>query len=142
MRPRDSFLGTGWGFPVTFQKDVSELNCTVRMVKEVEDIQESLTILFSTRIGERVMRPNFGSSLEEMLFEPINASLVTYLKDLITNAILYHEPRINLEALDISTEAELEGRIKIDLTFSVRTTNSRFNYVYDYYLQEGTIAPI
>ena len=142
MRPRDTFLGTGWGFPVTFVKDANEENCSVRMVSEIEDIRESLTILFSTRPGERVMRPNFGGSLEELLFEPVNTSLITYLKDLITNAILYYEPRIDLENIEIDTTASLEGRVEIGLTFSVRTTNSRFNFVFDYYQQEGTIAPI
>ena len=142
MHPRDNFLGTGWGFPITFSKGNNEQNCTVRMAQEVEDIRESLTILFSTRPGERVMRPDFGGSLEELLFEPINVSLVTYVKDLIRNAVLYYEPRIDLENIEISTDEELEGRLKVELTFSVRTTNSRFNYVFDYYQQEGTIAPV
>ena len=88
------------------------------------------------------MRPDFGGSLEELLFEPINVSLVTYVKDLIRNAVLYYEPRIDLENIEISTDEELEGRLKVELTFSVRTTNSRFNYVFDYYQQEGTIAPV
>lgn len=142
MRPRDNFLGTGWGFPVTFTKDNGEQNCTVRMVQEVVDIRESLTILFSTRPGERVMRPDFGGSLEELLFEPVNDSLVTFVNDLIRKAILYYEPRIDLEDININTTEVLEGKLKIDLVFSVRTTNSRFNYVFDYYLQEGTIAPV
>jgi len=142
MRPRDSFLGTGWGFPITFQKGTTSQSATVRMVKAEEDIAESLTILFSTRPGERVMRPNFGSALEDMLFEPINASLETYIKELITNAILYYEPRIDLEQIDIDVDDQAEGMVKIGLKFSVRTTNSRFNYVFDYYKQEGTITPI
>lgn len=142
MRPRDNFLGTGWGFPVTFIKDNGEQNCTVRMVQEVVDIRESLTILFSTRPGERVMRPDFGGSLEELLFEPVNESLVTYVNDLIRKAILYYEPRIDLEDININTTEVLEGKLKIDLIFSVRTTNSRFNYVFDYYKQEGTIASV
>lgn len=144
MRPRDSFLGTGWGFPVTFQKGSDEKIATVRMVKEVEDIYESLNILFSTRPGERVMRPNFGAALEDLLFEPINPSLETYIKNLITNAILYYEARIELENIEISNDPVnlLEGKVIIKLTFSIRTTNSRFNYVFDYYKQEGTITPI
>ena len=144
MRPRDSFLGTGWGFPITFQKGMDEQLSTVRMVKGEEDVFESLNILFSTRPGERVMRPNFGAALEDMLFEPINPSLVTYIKNLISNAILYYEPRIDLEQIEINQEYEmqLEGKILIKLTFSIRATNSRFNYVFDYYKEEGTITPI
>lgn len=142
MRPRDSFLGTGWGFPITFTKDGN--NASVRTTKARDDIRESLTILFSTRPGERVMRPDFGGSLEELLFEPLNESLITYVKDLIRNAILYYEPRIDLEEIRIPSDEKelLEGKLRIELTFTIRTTNSRFNYVFDYYQQEGTIAPI
>ena len=142
MRPRDTFLGTGWGFPPTFEKSGNNQLCGVKMVSQLEDIQESLTILFSTRLNERVMRPQYGGSLEELLFEPINESLVTYVKDLITNSILYYEPRIDLENIEIQTANAMEGQIKVILTLTVRTTNSRFNFVYDYYLLEGTIAPI
>jgi len=144
MRPRDSFLGTGWKFPITFEKGGEGQRSTVLMAKAEQDIAESLTILFSTRPGERVMRPNYGGSLEELLYEPINPSLETYIKDLITNAILYYEPRIELESilLNNSREEQMEGRIKIALTFSIRSTNSRFNVVFDYYKQEGTITPI
>ncbi len=59
---RKSFLGTGWAFPVTFDK---KPECAVRMVSEVEDIEQSLTLLLSTRPGERVMRPDYGCNLED-----------------------------------------------------------------------------
>lgn len=135
---RRSFLGTGWGFPVTFTKRP----CTVRMVSEIEDIRESLQILFSTRPSERVMRPDFGCALDDLMFEPINVSLVTYVKDLIRKAVLYYEPRIDLRRVDVLTEDVLEGHLQIELEFTVRTTNSRFNFVYDYYLREATIVTL
>lgn len=138
MPQRRSFLGTGWGFPVTFFKKPI---CTVRMVSEEEDIKESLAILLSTRPGERVMRPDFGISLEDALFEPINESLITYVKDLIKKGILYYEPRIDLKRIDIITENALDGIFRIELEYVIRTTNSRFNFVYDYYLREATIIP-
>ena len=141
MANGDSFLGKGWGFPVTFSKakKAGLEQCSVRMVSEVEDIRESLNILFSTRPGERVMRPDFGSGLEDMLFEPTNASLITYIKDLISKAILYYEPRIDLEQVKLLSNEVNEGRVKVELTFTVRTTNSRFNYVFPYYQDEATI---
>lgn len=139
MTQRPSFLGRGWGFPITFRKATGD--CRVRMVSEIEDIRESLTILFSTRPGERVMRPDYGAALEDLLFEPINESLKNYVKDMVEKAILYYEPRVILESMDLKDES-LEGRLQLSLTISVRSTNSRFNYVYDYYLREATIAPL
>jgi len=139
MNQRNSFLGTGWGFPVTFEKE--NQRCSVRTVSEVADIRESLTILFSTRPGERTMRPDYGAALDDAMFEPINEGLKNYLIDLIRKAILYYEPRIELEKVELQDES-LEGRLTISLTFSVKKTNSRFNYVFDYYKREATIVPL
>jgi len=138
---RDSFLGTGWGFPVTFKKSDNGQS-KARMVKDVVDIGESLTILFTTRPGERVLRPDYGASLEDLMFEPANTSLLTYIKELIKNAILYYEPRISLERIDLSATNLSAGTINIDLDFNIRATNNRFNYVYDYYLREATIRQL
>ena len=64
--------------------------------------------------------------------------MLTYMKDIIENAILYHEPRIELEKLDIDTSNQNEGILLIVLNYMVRTTNSRYNYVYPYFINEGT----
>ena len=138
--PRKSFLGTGWAFPVAFHAGPG--GCGADMVSEVRDIEQSLTILLSTRPGERVMRPDYGCGLEDMLFEPVDAGLITYIEDLITNAVLYYEPRVNLRSVNILADANLlEGRVLIELDLEVRTTNGRFNYVYDYYKREASITP-
>ena len=107
------------------------------MTSGVEDINKSLEILFSTMQGERVMQPEYGSDLSRFLFEPANTTLLTYMKDLINDAILYHEPRIRLLNLKLD-DRSLEGRIDIVLEYQVKGTNSRYNYVYPYYLKEGT----
>lgn len=137
MAQGDSFLGKGWGFPVTFSKSAT---CSVRMVSEVEDIRECLMILFSTRPRERVMRPDFGSTLEDLLFEPFNASLNALIQELIHNAVLYYEPRIDLEQVIVDNTDTREGQVAIELTAVVRSTNSRFNFVFPFYLNEATIA--
>ncbi len=139
MNKRNSFLGTGWGFPVAFHK--TKGSCGVRTVSEIEDIKESLTILFSTRPGERVLRPDFGGSLDDLVFEPVNEGLKNYLIDLIKKAVLYYEARIDLESVALNDDS-LEGKVIISLTFILRTTNSRFNYVFDYYQREATILPL
>ncbi len=140
MNQRNSFLGVGWGFPVSFYKKGTE--CGVRMVQDVEDVKESLTILFSTRPGERVMRPDYGAAMEDLVFEPVNEGLKNYIIDLIKKSIMYYEPRIELEEVAIDDSATNEGRILISLTFSLRNTNSRFNYVFDYYKREATIVSL
>ena len=133
MSDEKSFLGTGWSFPPTFNLDKRG----VLMTSDVEDINKSLEILFSTSLGERLMRPTYGSNLDRFLFEPISTTLKTYMKDLIKDAILYHEARIKLLDLKLETD-ELEGKIDITLEYMVKGTNSRYNYVYPFYLNEGT----
>jgi len=139
MENNKSFLGTGWAFPVSFDYPSS----TVNMASEVEDIEQSLTILLNTRPGERVMRPDYGCGLQDLMFEPLSESLITYIKDLITKAILFHEPRVQLRNIDIITDpvAIQEDRVQINLDLVVRTTNSRYNYVFDFYKREASIQP-
>lgn len=108
------------------------------MLEEETDIQSSLQILLSTRLGERVMQPTYGCNMDSLVFESMNLTLLTYLKDLVENAILYHEPRIELDKVVIDTTRQNEGLLLIEIHYEVRTTNSRYNYVYPFYLNEGT----
>ena len=134
MNSDNAFLGRGWGFPPAFDK----ASKSVGMLEDVADIESSLEILLSTRLGERIMEPNYGCNLDEMVFEAMNLTMLTYLKDLVENAILYFEPRIELENIEIDTAGELEGVLLIKIDYLVRTTNSRFNFVYPFYKNEGS----
>lgn len=108
------------------------------MVSEEEDVVQSLNILLGTRPGERVMQPRFGCNLDVMLFEPITTTLIAFVKELIENAILYFEPRIELDSININTVEVHDGLILIELNYTIRSTNSRFNFVYPFYLNEGS----
>lgn len=137
MFERQKFLGRGWSFPPTFSRR-ADGNSGVDMVEAKEDIDQSLGILLSTSLGERVMQPTYGCNLIDYQFEPLNASLIGQLRDLIANAILYHEPRIRVQKIDISEADALSGKLLIEVEYTVRTSNSRFNYVYDFYLKESS----
>ncbi|MGD1845732.1 MAG: GPW/gp25 family protein [Salibacteraceae bacterium] len=127
-----SFLGTGWAFPPTFKRETSG----VEMVSDLDDIVQSIQIILGTAPGERVMQPNFGSNMERLLFEPLDNSLRAYMSDLVTDTLLFHEPRINLNSVEL-TALPLEGRVDISIDFTVRSTNKRSNIVYPFYLNEG-----
>ena len=131
-----AFLGVGWSFPPEFHKHADTLG--VKMGADEEDIGESLRLLLSTRPGERVMQPDYGCGLHAMVFESIDESTVTELKDIIERAVLFYEPRITLEKIDMNTEDEMEGRLKIQLNYTVRRTNTRSNIVYPFYYLEGS----
>ena len=133
METNKSFLGTGWGFPPEFNKETR----SVKMLTDEADIKSSLEILLSTRLGERIMVPGYGCNLDELMFKPLNLTLKTFVVDLIKTAILYHEPRINVNKINIDPTNELEGVLLINLDYTVRTTNSRKNMVYPFYKAEG-----
>jgi len=128
------FLGRGWSFPPEFDRNAK----AVVMLEEEADIQGSLNILLSTKLGERVMQPTYGCNMDSLVFEAMNLTLLTYLKDLVENAILYHEPRIELDKVVIDTTSQNDGLLLIEIHYDIRTTNSRYNYVYPFYLNEGT----
>lgn len=136
MGNNKSFLGTGWQFPPEFDPVAGG----PILVSDEEDIYESLNILLSTSLGERVMQPRYGCNLEDYLFEPLNSTTVGFLKNLVSNAILFYEPRIVAEDITVTGDdsvALIEGRFSITVTYTIPGTNSRFNYVYDYYKNES-----
>jgi uncharacterized protein len=136
----NSFLGTGWSFPPTFNLD----SRTVELVRDVEDIHQSLNILLSTSLGERVMQPQYGCNLLDYLFEPLSSSMIGFIKDRVENAILFYEPRIAVEKIEVTDDGSfdlIEGRFTISVEYTIPGTNSRFNYVYDYYKNEA-VKPV
>lgn len=132
MNDENSFLGIGWSFPPSFDSSGAE----VQMLTGADDIQSSLQVLLSTRLGERVMQPLFGCNMDVMLFDLLDTTLKTEMKNLIEKAILYFEPRIHLEKIDIEAKDDLNGVILITLDYIIRSTNTRGNLVYPFYLSE------
>jgi uncharacterized protein len=124
-----SFLGTGWSFPPEFAAASGE----IVMSADEEDIAESLRILFGTAPGERFLQPKYGLDLREIQFEPMSATLRTFLKDRVRVAILLYEPRIRLLALEIDSPDPHAGTLNVVVEYEVRSTNSRFNLVFPFY---------
>jgi len=129
-----SFLGRGWSFPPTFDRNL----VGVVMLEAEADIASSLEVLLTTVRGERVMLPQYGCNLDELVFESFDTRMKTLMADKVESAILYHEPRIALESVRLDDTRELEGVVLIEVTYRVKATNSRFNFVFPYYKKEGT----
>lgn len=128
------FLGHGWSFPPDFGGPASG----VTMLEDEADVASSLHVLLSTRPGERVMQPFYGCNLSELLFESIDTRMKTLIADKIESAVLYFEPRVTLDNVAVDDATAVEGVMLIRLTYTVKSTNSRFNFVYPYYIREGT----
>jgi len=135
MSINNDFLGTGWSFPPTF----SRLSYSVEMVSDEKDIHESLWVLFSTQLGERVMVPQYGSTLTQMVFRTLNTTLTTQLKNAVWQAILNWEPRITVDSIDVDVDSTSYGIALIGVAYTIRRTNTRSNMVYPFYYAEATI---
>ncbi|WP_421795242.1 GPW/gp25 family protein [Haliscomenobacter sp.] len=127
------FLGRGWAFPPSFDAEIGG----IQLVEAQEDIQQSIGILLSTALGERVMRPDFGCNLKVFQFEPMNSGFLAYMRDLVYKALVLHEPRIRVDNIQISSDEQLEGKLLIIIDYFIRNTNSRNNFVYDFYLERN-----
>jgi phage baseplate assembly protein W len=133
VQDESNFLGTGWSFPPTFGAAGGE----VHMVSGVEDIEQSLAILLSTRRGERIMQDDFGCELSAFLFGEISQGLIGRVRSAIGDALLHHEPRIKVNGIDVSQSGARDGLLTISIDYTVRATNSRYNMVYPFYLNEA-----
>jgi uncharacterized protein len=129
-----AFLGTGWSFPPSFTRGGAD----VVMVSGVEDVHESLRILLSTRLGERVMREEYGCDLLQVQFEEIDQALINRITGLVTDAVIRGEPRIELDKVAVDESSSTDGLLLIQVAYTVASTNSRYNLVYPFYVYEAT----
>jgi phage baseplate assembly protein W len=126
------FLGRGWGFPIAVG-----LGDEINMVADDDDIREAIRIILETDPGERVMRPDFGAGLRRMVFEPINTSTMALVQRRVEAALVAWEPRIKVQDVTVSAERAALGVLDIRIDYTVRKTNTFYNLVYPFYLQES-----
>lgn len=126
------FLGKGWGFPPQFSEGGKHLATT----DNVENVHKSVLILLQTNIGERVMLEDFGGSLASFQFEQVSSRLLEDIKDYVSSTIQKHEPRVRLENVTIEPDTQQEGRLLVQLRYTIRSNNSTFNLVYPFYVTE------
>ncbi|MBW4212443.1 GPW/gp25 family protein [Enterobacter asburiae] len=134
MANDNAFLGTGWAFPPRF----NGANHQVIMSSDIQDIEQSLTILLSTTPGERPMAPDFGCRINQFVFEELTQTVLTQLESEIRHAILFFESRINVEDIHFLPDP-VSGQLLIQIDYHVITINTRSNMVYPFYLNEGTL---
>lgn len=129
-RERD-FLGRGWAFP-------PRLSATgeIETASMEDDIRQSILIILGTTPGERVMRPDFGSGLHALIFEPISERTSALVRHHIEEALITWEPRIDSITINVQAEPS-HGRLLVDIRYRVRSTNTFYNLVYPFYLLES-----
>lgn len=124
------FLGVGWKYPVRVNPDGK-----IALSAYEDDIKEAIWIILGTAKGERVMRPDFGCGIHDLVFAPINTATVTLVENSVREALTLWEPRIELIGVEATESGD--GELSVSIDYRVRSTNNRFNLVYPFYLKEG-----
>ena len=128
-------LGRGWSFPV--EPDASG---SLGYAADEQKIQQAVLLILGTAQGERVMRPEFGSRLRELVFASLNSSTKSLVAGAITDALVKWEPRIDVLSVTAQEQTSDDGTLMVNIEYRVRATNSVFNLVYPFYLREGSNA--
>lgn len=126
------FLGVGWKFPV-------KVNSTggLSYSQYEKDIEESIYIILGTAKGERVMRPDFGCGIHDFVFAPADEFTIQSIQYRVEEALRDWEPRIDLLNVDVSSSKTERNQLIINIEYRIRSTNTFYNLVYPFYLEEG-----
>ena len=128
------FLGRGLKFPLQVDPKTGKL----AMVDQEEDIKEAIGIILRTGRGERVMRPEFGANTMDYAFMPISSSVTNSIAHELRLILLEQEPRIRDVEIRCEDLNQRNGSVVIYVSYTVRSTNNRYNHVYPFYQTEGS----
>jgi phage baseplate assembly protein W len=138
MNPGDSierkdFLGRGWAMPVQIDPLIGQ----VASVAYEEDIRQSILIILETAPGERVMRPNFGCGIHELVFTAVDSTAIELIRSSVQEALVRCEARIDVLNITVDEAATTEGKLLVEIEYRVRKTNQTGNLVFPFYFREG-----
>lgn len=128
------FLGSGWSFPVTFSLENHQLQLT----KYESNINEMINLIMKTTFGERPFSPQFGAGLQKFFFKEMRPTLQGEIREAVKTALLNNEPRIKVLAVEVVFADLQSGLVEVSINYMYNQTNTRHNYVYPFYIKEGT----
>jgi phage baseplate assembly protein W len=125
----NEFIGKGWRFPI-----LPDLAGGLNYVAGDKNVEQSLKILLLTSLGQRLMRPDFGSKGPALVFAPGSLQYLGVLETTIREAVRDWEPRIDLEEVRAEPDLDDETRVTVHIGYRIRKTNTRSNLVFPFYL--------
>ncbi len=125
------FLGRGFAFPPS----VDPVTGQMRTAAYEEDIRQAIYLIIMTRKGERVMRPDFGCAIHEYAFDSMDYETMSRIEETVQEALILWEPRIR--DVEVNAYRAETGKLNIEISYVVRSTNNPYNLVYPFYINEG-----
>jgi len=126
------FIGRGWPFPLVLGEHGG-----VALVDGTANLEKAMLVVLRTRLGERPMRPAFGSRLHEYLFQSLAPDTLTAIADEVRRALHSCEPRVRVDAVEVSPRHAHRGRVDIRIDYTVAATNDEHNLVVPFYTIPG-----
>jgi phage baseplate assembly protein W len=130
---RKDFLGRGWATPVELHPRTGN----VATVAYEDDIRQSILIILETAPGERVMRPNFGCGIHDLVFTSLDSTTIQLIRSTVEETLQRCEARIDVLTVNVDESATLDGKLLVEIEYRVRKTNQTGNLVYPFYFREG-----
>ena len=132
MEERRKFLGVGWKFPLQVTPGGS-----IAQARHEARIEESIYLILSTARGERVMLPDFGCGIHDLVFAPHNAATLAMVSQSVRQALTAYEPRIDVLDILVQSPPEQPNLLLIRVSYRIRANNALGNLVYPFYIREG-----
>jgi len=131
--PTREFLGVGWKFPLQVTPGGK-----LAQARYEQRIEESIYLILSTSKGERVMLPDFGCGIHDLVFAPNNAGTIAMVTQTVRKALVAYESRIDVLDIAVETAPEQPNLLLIRINYRIRANNAMGNLVYPFYILEGT----
>jgi phage baseplate assembly protein W len=122
-------LGSGVAFPLRIDQRGG-----LALARGEDDVAQAIRIILATAPGERPMRPEFGCSIHDHVFDELDAATLGEMDRAIRSALARWEPRIEVTAVHFDLMEAVYGRVLIDVTYRLRATNSIRNLVHPFYV--------
>lgn len=126
------FLGRGWRFPIRPNR-----SGRLELTDQDEGVRNSIFMILSTAPGERVMLPDYGCGVHDLILEANTPTLRGTVRAMVRSSLVQWEPRIDVIDVRVDTADDSPSHLIIRIDYRLRQNNSLFNYVYPYYLQES-----
>lgn len=133
MNDQKDWLGRGWAYPV----QVDRLTGGVAVSEYEDDIHQAIRIILGTARGERVMRPDFGCGIHDLVFEVMDTSTLTRVETAVRESLTKYEARVEVISVGVDPFYAAEGKLLVEIDYRIRRTNQVGNFVYPFYFREG-----
>ncbi len=126
-----AFLGSGFAFPLQI-----DANGGFAFAAYEADVEQAVFQILSTAKGERVMVPDFGCGMHDLVFAPNTATQAGAVASEVRAALVRWEPRIDVLDVEVSIDGSQGELLLIDIDYRIRANNAFYNTVYPFYIAD------